>query len=294
MESRKIQLVGNRSYSVSLPKRWVKEKGLKEQDIIFIDEMEGNLIITAKGEEKNQPQSEGSFNLDTIKHIEEFIVFSYLKNVDRIRLTSKQIDYNRSIQIHNVIKFLDGYEITHEDKNSIEITFLFKDLNITLKRIMRRMVFLLHTGLTSICNQDMDSVDDNETTIDRLYHMAKRLIFACMDSESMRQQNNINHKEDLFFYMSIVKKLENVGDALNMMRGSSFSKKDMEAMQTVLNFLEEVLTSSDIERLKNMLEEAQKRIKGSENEFFLMRMHGLCEDILENVLSISFNNTYFR
>lgn len=45
--TRKIQIVGNRSYAVSLPKKWVIKNNLERKEV-NITENNGNLIISPK------------------------------------------------------------------------------------------------------------------------------------------------------------------------------------------------------------------------------------------------------
>ncbi|HEY4657072.1 MAG TPA: AbrB/MazE/SpoVT family DNA-binding domain-containing protein, partial [Candidatus Bathyarchaeia archaeon] len=60
MEFRKLQMTGGASYTVSLPKEWVKEQGLKVGDVVaIIRGSDSSLTISAKDRiHSNQGSSE--------------------------------------------------------------------------------------------------------------------------------------------------------------------------------------------------------------------------------------------
>ena len=86
MESRKIQIVGNRSYSVSLPKKWVGSNNLKDHDIVFIDITDNNDVLIRKTDIKNKLNKNISVNLENFSDISEFLVFCYPHQIYFYRL----------------------------------------------------------------------------------------------------------------------------------------------------------------------------------------------------------------
>ena len=168
MESRKIQLVGHRSYAISLPKEWIITNKLKNKDSLFIEQTDNNELIIKKNDSSSLEKKEIDISLEEITNINEFIVFCYVRNIDKIKIITKKTDYEKIVTIRNILKYLEGYDITHEDEKAIEISFLFNDININLNHIIRRMIYLLKFTITSLINQNKKNMEDTEITIDKL------------------------------------------------------------------------------------------------------------------------------
>jgi phosphate uptake regulator len=293
MDSRKIQLVGNRSYAVSLPKDWVINNKLKNKDTVFI-ETTGNNELLIKGTHIHKSEkNEITINLEEIENINEFIVFCYVKNIDKIKILSKKAEYKKIIAIRQILGYLEGYDITSEDEKAIEISFLFNDINININHIMRRMVYLLKFMITSLMNKDKKNIEDTETAIDKLYHLSKRILFACMKSQKFRKENNIDNVEDLFFMKDIVKKIESIGDNINSMKEMNVQPKDIEKINEIIKILEIMFDRKKIDEAKVLLSNLKITTKDKEVAYKISRIQELCKDAMENFMSIKFNNAYF-
>jgi phosphate uptake regulator len=294
-ESRKIQRVGSRSYAVSLPKQWVLDNHLKSQDSLFMEVNDNNELVIKGTEGKRAAKRDITVDLAEIDNVNEFIVFCYVKNIDRIRFTIRKSDYEKIASIRNLLVYLEGYEITAEDERSIEVSFLFHDINVTVSSIMRRMVYLLKLLLAAVQGKDQRSLQNTETAIDKLYHLSKRIIFACLANQKLRKENGIANLEDLFFLKEIVKKIESIGDHIYRLERHALTAKDVETLQGIIGLLEEMLErkrkTSDI---KHRLNAVVVETKDKEVAHLIRRVQELCRDAMENFMSIEFNTKYFK
>ncbi|MBD3354925.1 AbrB/MazE/SpoVT family DNA-binding domain-containing protein [Candidatus Woesearchaeota archaeon] len=294
MESRKIQLVGNRSYSVSLPKRWVLANNLKEKEVVFIDINNNDELIIKKADTENRKKESISVNLEEIDNIAEFLMICYVKNIDNIKILTKKPEYEKIKSIRNVLKYLEGYDIISENKNKIKISFLFNTININLKKILIRMNYLLKLELASIENKDMESLEETETSIDKLYHLSKRILFSCIRNKKLRQENDIKHDEDIFFYKDIFKKLENIGDNIVKLKNQDLSKKETKELNKFLELLSYLLVKKqNTAQIKDSLSKIKFKSNDDYTDRILGRLNELGIDIIQNSVSIKFNETYF-
>ncbi len=294
MESRKIQLVGNRSYSVSLPKKWVLANNLKEKEVVFIDINNNDELIIKKADTENQKKESITVNLEEIDNIAEFLMICYVKNINNITLLTKKQEYEKIKSIRNVLKYLEGYDIISENNNKIKISFLFNTININLKKILIRMNYLLKLELTSISNKDNEALEETETSIDKLYHLSKRILFSCIRNKKLRKENDIKHDEDTFFYKDIFKKLENIGDNIVKLKNQDLSKKETKELNKFLELLSDLLIKKqDASKIKNALSKIRFNSQDDYTDRILGRLNELGIDIIENAVSIKFNKTYF-
>jgi phosphate uptake regulator len=295
MDSRKIQLVGNRSYAVSLPKEWVINNRLKNKDTVFIETTGNNELLIKNTAAVKKDDKIITVNLEDVDNITEFIVFCYVKNIDKIRIIIKKSDYEKVIAIRSLLKYLEGYDITKEDEKIIEIAFLFHDINININNIMRRMIYLLKLMMASIINKDSKNLQDTETNIDKLYHLSKRIIFSCISSQKQREENDINNQEDLFFIKDIVKKIESMGDSIYNLRSQAITPKEIETINEIISILEMMLDKKPkMKEIKNRLHNINITSKNKEVAYRINRIQELCKDAMENFMSIQFNTEYFK
>jgi phosphate uptake regulator len=292
MDSRRIQRVGDRSYAISLPKDWITNNKLKNKDLLFIEQTNNNELIIRKSNFESLNKREIVVNLEEITNIKEFIVFCYIRNVDKIKILTKKTNYEKNGSIRKTLHYLEGYDITYEDEKVIEISFLFNDININLNNIMHRMIYLLKFMTTSLINQDKN-IEDTEKSVDRLYHLSKRILFACITNQKLRLENKIKSREDLFFLKDIVKKIESIGDILYSMREMKITEKDNELINEIIKLFENMLDKKNIDEIKLGLSNIKILTKDKEVSYKSHRIQELCKDAMENFMSIQFNNTYF-
>ncbi len=142
MEARRIQSVGKGSYSISLPKDWITHNHLKEKDFVFIDNLNNNLIINA---ENHKPDNKPLYvEYKKIKNLREFIRMCYIKGINNIKISFGSKEEKESSRIRDILERFHGYSITTEEDKLVEISLSFKDMDISLEKIMKRGVYLIN------------------------------------------------------------------------------------------------------------------------------------------------------
>jgi phosphate uptake regulator len=294
MEARRIQVVGNRSFSVSLPKQWVVDNKLSQKKTVFITKTENDDLLIKKTDIGTKEPKYIHVKLEEISDISEFLVFCYVKNIEQIKIRYDRMYTEKVAMIRTVLKYLDGYDITAEDDSSITISFLFNDINITIQKILVRMIYLIKLELSACVNSDKVGIEEFEMNIDRLYNLSKRIIFACIRNVKLRKENKIMHDEDLFFYKDIFKRLEQIGDSVYYLSSLKFSQSDIELVSEMINILEQVIINKKkpheyMTRIGSMKIES----KDHDVRFAISKMNDRCKDLFDNVISIEFNSRYF-
>lgn len=292
METRKIQTVGNKSYSVSVPKSWVQKNHIKEHSTVFVEET-GRNSIEISIIKKEHELKELEIRDESINNIKEFIVFCYVKNIERLKIRSKNFDNKRVIDIRSIMRYLEGFDITQEDKNLIEISFLFNDVNVNIPHILRRVLYLLKFMISQLEEKDTEHIGDTEHTTDRLYHLCRRILFSCLNNHALMKSNDIHHAEDIIFYKDLMKRLENIGDKLLELGNEKYETQDIKTAGIMIDALESMILH------KTKITDSKKVILGIilpkkyETRQIIHRIRDLSMDVVENYLSIYFNKEYF-
>src|SRR3989344_2730802 len=106
---------GSATLMVSLPAKWIKQNNLSKGSDIEIEEVDANLIISAKPQEiKSETSIKIESNVES--YIRTLITNSYRSGFDRIK-----INFENPTQfkiLNNVIKTrLIGFEVINKEKN---------------------------------------------------------------------------------------------------------------------------------------------------------------------------------
>jgi phosphate uptake regulator len=297
MEVRKLQKVGNRSYSLCLPKKWVQSQNLKEKDGVFLEVNRKNELIVKTSEKTSKRPSQISVDISEIDDVPEFMIFCYVRNVDNITVYTGKAEYKKITLVKRMVKYLDGYDITAEDENHIMISFVFKDVNFNLDSIRRRMIYLLSHMIESFEKHDVEALEDIEMNLDRLYHLSKRIILSCVGNMQRKEENNVKADEDLFFLTLLFKKLENIGDSIFSLRDKEISDSDIKDIKQMLQMVMDLFDKKEKSvTVKNeLLRLMERHASGSgDARMAIHKIADLCKDIAENVITLSFDLETFR
>lgn len=211
---RKIQLVGNRTFSISLPKKWVLKHHLKKNDIVEIAEKENELIITNKPSTKTEEIKE--IILEDLNLLIPLLILCYTRRVFKIILKFKNKEKYLSAKprVLEAISFLEGYKILEEREESFVVVDSYKETIISIKELAKRNCIILNNMIESILLSKMKTKEILELEADRIYHLSKRLLYLCSIDNSLMKKNEIKDLEEIFLWRLIFKKFENIADIL--------------------------------------------------------------------------------
>jgi phosphate uptake regulator len=283
--------VGSRSYSVSLPKEWVLANKLKPQDTVFIDSNDQKELIIRKTGVQKEASKTISKEIDSLGTLIEFIVFCYIKNIDHVILFSKNMDYRVPGIVRQALKYLEGYEITYEDEGKIEISFLFKEINITIPKIIHRIYYLLKLHVSSVERNDVKMLDEAELGVDRLYHLSTRILFSCMQDYSKRAENEIQEDEDFIFYQIITKRLEHISDNLHHLKDKKLTPSEINYLNSIMELLNQFLSKkAHFPELKEKWLNLKFTSKDPDVNSVFRKIHFQCRDVFDARISLHFNS----
>lgn len=287
--ARKIQTVGNRSFSVSLPKKWVIDNGLKNKNIVNIQESANNLIISANPLSINNSKIE--IDVEDQSIVKELIVLCYVRAINELKLHFKDTicAVKSKPAIYEILKHLEGFKITDDSDNNITIKAFFGNrVEITINSIMRRMLSIINQMIFCIKNGEKTSMKYLEDEVDSLYHLSKRILYLCATDLEIRHNNNLNDVEEIFLWRLIFKKMETLGDIIEKIK---FSNKNIEAIESILKQLNEVIIlNKPIEKGKIESLDNIPSLKNGQT----LRIHELVMYILYTLLSLKLNHQYFH
>ncbi|MEM3630727.1 MAG: phosphate uptake regulator PhoU [Nitrososphaerota archaeon] len=224
-EVRKIQFTGNSTYIISLPKKWIIEKGLKAGDSLFISKQNDSLILTPKGLIKPIEPTEATIIIseqEDPNSIIRKIVALYLVGYNLIRIKTK--DKNITSLQKNFIKDLTrkklvGTEIISEITNEMQLKVLLSYPELSVESALRRMHLItlsMHEDslkalkdLNKKLAQNVIIMDDE---VDRFSIYIVRQLKAAVKNEKVLKDIGLSHMRDCLGYRVIVKFVERIAD----------------------------------------------------------------------------------
>lgn len=218
MWRRKVQSIAGTSFSVTLPKEWVMRNKLDRKGELAITE-NADKTLSLSFSQKAEPELESiSLSIEEYGTYIEQILFSvYYLGVENISIVSKkEIDKDLRMRIRKTLDYMSGTEISFEDKNSIKIRVLLDKSKVDITQILFRISLIVDSSITTLTSDNNPKeIRLNEGEIDRLYHLAAKMISSSLiESEALRSSKIVNVTLIPCFLM-ISKRLENLGDSIN-------------------------------------------------------------------------------
>ena len=290
METRRIQSVGKGSYSVSLPKEWITHNNLKEKDIVFIENLNNALII-----EKKYPKSDRksiSIESQKIRNLKEFIRMCYIKGINNLKISFLTKSEKETSKIKDILERFSGYYISNEDDKTLEISFIFKEVDISLEKIMKRAVYVINQMPEQLRKKDFRELGKLENSVDSLNNLSKKILFACMENKTYSIDNKVKDVYQMYTYLELVRQLERVADCIFSFMKTDYSIKDLENLEEIISFLDNVIKikKRDVKELENYVFASDNR----EIDATLKRLKHLFEGI-EDVLDVlEMDNSFFN
>ena len=306
MERRKIQLIAGTTYSVSLPKKWIKKNKLKEQDELIISEKNDKTLSILSASEEIGEISEITLNIDDyMENIDQILFAVYYLGIETINIVSKNaLKKEDKKKIRKTLTHMSGTEISYEDKQKMTIKVLLDISKTDIKQILYRLYLIIESSIMSMIEKiDIKEIKMNENEIDRLYHLLTKIISVSLINSDILHSSKIKNVSLIPSYFLIAKRLENIGDDINHLSDYIYGKKrSLANNKKILNFIKnEINKAIDcllMERPKKFIKaseekilEAKKIITEMENKIiskYFEDMIRYVTDIQEEVVNISF------
>jgi phosphate transport system protein len=227
MFRRKIQLIAGTTYSVSLPKEWVKKNNLKEKDEVLMLEKGDRKLILTTGTVSDNPLKEYSLNIDDyVDNIEQVLFSLYYIGIESINLFSKnEIAKDIRARVIDTTRHMSGTEIGFEDSKRITVKVLLDRAKIDVAQVLYRISLIIDLSASSIVEElNIEEIRTNDNEIDRLYHLIAKMISLSLLDSNVLSSSKIRNASLIPSYFLIAKKLENIADDISRIAEYIFIK----------------------------------------------------------------------
>tara|TARA_B110001454_G_scaffold179197_1_gene172337 strand:- start:946 stop:1995 length:1050 start_codon:yes stop_codon:yes gene_type:complete len=305
---RKIQFTGKSSYTVSLPKEWVKDQGIAQGDQVIVSRHgPSTLEIKPINSTKSSTQDSATIVInskDDKYTIVRKLVALYFLRYKTINVKPKNgiINPSQRIAIRNAVKkMLMGAEITADSTDQITIQVLINLVELSIDGAFKRMLDLsksmqndallaLRENNKELAQEVINSDDD----VDRFSFYIIRQLTIAIENEHMLEEMGFSNSRDCLGYRIIVKNIERLADhavslSLDVLDFEKpISEKVIDKIQEMSDFTLQVIDNTCLSLFKKSYTEAEEAIAQSHN---ISKYEKKILDLLKNVKD---DETLFR
>jgi phosphate uptake regulator len=217
VETRKVQVTGGSTYTVSIPKTWATENGVSAgSEVEFYPEGDSLFLTPRTGEER----TEGTLNIADLggDELTRAVMTMYVSGFDIIALENSRITNDQRRTIREATQSLVGLEVLEETGDRIVIRDLLDSSELSIHNAVTRMrliaLSMLDDAMTALAELDRDMARDviqRDDDVDRLWMVVSRIFRATLRTPKAAEELGVP-REVCFDYHSSARQLERIAD----------------------------------------------------------------------------------
>lgn len=301
MEFRKIQVTGESTYIISLPKKWVEENKLNKGDSLLVEEKGENLSVRMN---KKGTKATGVDIKDKNKEfLARLLITKYIKGFDSVTFKSDEfIDPGKRKHLKKASRYLIGMEPFGETSKEMVFRMLMHedvDLISTVSRMHEMSFSVLKEVIKELQKEDkntemLESIKYGDDEIDKFYFLL------------LRQLSKV-HGSETIAWVQIVKSIERLSDHIQLIATLALEGVDfppIEEYEFLIELYGEVMLAlrsghlkmaeeviEEVERFRDREKEMVDQIGGKEEKTILIhesfrRIGEYTSDIAEGVINL--------
>jgi len=288
MEIRKIQKTGVSTMTVSLPKSWVEQNGLRQGDPLEVDLMrDGTLSLSSVLGERDEPNKK-TVHVDRDEmgsHLMRKLIAAYLAGYDIIEVRAQdRLDFELKREVKEFSRLVIGPEVIDETSNSLVLHDLSDPGELPQRKCVRRMHLLVSSmhkdAITAFEENDEGlarDVIDRDLDVDRLYLMVVKQYNLILKDRRISEKIGVDVFEGVNLMLA-ARLIERIGDhaekiaRTSLLHGGKGNKSLMKYLKLLsdraidtLNKSVESLFKRDIHEANLVIDEGAKLVEDCES-----------------------------
>ena len=217
VETRKVQVTGGSTYTVSIPKEWATDNGVSAGSTVEFYPEDDSLFLTPKSEEE---RTEGTLDIGDLngEELTRAVMTMYVSGFDIIALESGRITNDQRRTLRDAVQSLVGLEVLEETRDRVVIRDLLDSSELSIHNAVTRMrliaLSMLEDAVAALAERDEDMARDviqRDDDVDRLYMVVARIFRATLRTPKAAEELGVG-RETCFDYHSSARQLERIGD----------------------------------------------------------------------------------
>ncbi|WP_193308647.1 phosphate uptake regulator PhoU [Halorubrum halophilum] len=217
METRKVQVTGGSTYTVSIPKTWATDNGVEAGTEIEFHPDGDSLFLTPRSEAERTRGTLDVSNL-TDRALTRAVTTMYVSGFDVIELEGAEITTEQRSTVRESVQSLVGLEVLEETRDRVVIRDLLDSSELSIHNAVTRMrlisLSMLEDAITALSEHDHDIANDvisRDDDLDRLWLVVSRIFRSTLRTPKAAEELGLP-REECFDYHSSARQLERIGD----------------------------------------------------------------------------------
>jgi phosphate uptake regulator len=221
METRKVQLSGGTTYTVSLPKSWAQEHGIEAGSALTLyPNGDGSLLVETKADRSAETRAATvDVSTDSANAIRQRIHALHAVGFDAVTLVDRSgHSTERRGVVEDTVADLSGFEMLEAGDTRIRLTNLIDAENVDVRKsaLRLRLVMLgMHRdAVTAVLDGDetlAQRVIDRDSEADKLFAMVTRHFRRALTN--LHEVEKLGYSRDeLFEYYYVSRQFERIAD----------------------------------------------------------------------------------
>ena len=260
MEYRKIQVTGDSTYIISLPKTWVKKNKLDKGDVLSVVEKGDEVLLRLK--EEKEKEFEVKIKTSDVEFLSRLLITKYIQGYDTVVFSSKQhVDSKIREGLIKTSGYLIGMEPFGESGDTITFRMLMKGGRNPMESIermhdlsmlsLRELLGAMDTGAYD--DSTLSGIINRDNEIDKFYFLI------------VRQMSNAGGFEGIV-WVQVAKSMERISDHMEeiaqlVKEGKRIKKDDLSVFKELIDLYGDVmraLKNKDLSSAEEILGRIQK------------------------------------
>jgi phosphate uptake regulator len=217
METRKVQVTGGSTFTVSIPKTWATENGIEAGSRVEFHPEGDSLLLSPRTADGT---IEGEFDITGLDgpNLTRTVFTLYVSGFDIINLETSRVSADQRRTIRDATQGLVGLEVIEETSNRVVLQDLLDSSELSIRNAVTRMrlvaMTMLSDALTALVENDDDLAQDvveRDDDVDRLWYMVSRVFRSALRNPSAAADIGLP-RETCFDYHSSARQLERIAD----------------------------------------------------------------------------------
>jgi len=216
-ETRKVQVTGGSTFTVSIPKGWATENDVEAGSRVAFHPEGDSLVLTPATDGK---RTEGSIDIAglTGEELRRVVMTMYVSGFDVITFRADRVTTDQRRTIREATQGLVGLEVLEETGDRVVVRDLLDSSELSVHNAVDRMrlisASMLEDALTALAEPDADLARDvihRDDDVDRLYMVVSRIFRSTLRSPQAAVELGLP-RETCFDYHSSARQLERIAD----------------------------------------------------------------------------------
>ncbi|WP_159899882.1 phosphate signaling complex PhoU family protein [Salinirussus salinus] len=218
METRKVQVTGGSTYTVSLPKEWATANDVEAGSVVEFHSEEDLLLLSPRREEE---RTEGTLDITGLEDEHELtraVMTMYVSGFDVIRLETTRITAAQRRIIREATQGLVGLEVIEETSERVVLRDLLDSSELSVHNAITRMrlvsLTMLEDAVEALIEHDDDLAQDvmeRDDDVDRLWYMVSRVFRTVLRNPTAATEIGFP-RDTCFDFQSSARQLERIAD----------------------------------------------------------------------------------